>query len=76
MPGAHAHGLQKNAAEVLNPDETAKHDELALRKMMRASACKNVRLNECMVRRPGSRDVMLQIGNAHMHCRGVAVLEI
>ena len=76
MPGVHAHGLQKKAAEVLNPDETAKHDELALRKMMRASACKNVRLNECMVSQESVTYVACRLGNARMHRRGVAVLEI
>lgn len=75
MPGAHAHGLQKRAAEVLDPDETAKHDELALRKMIRASACKNSRLNECMVR-PRERDVMLlaDLGNARNACIAVVWL--
>ena len=48
MPGAHAHNLPKTAVE-LNPAEAAKQDELALRKMVRASAGKNVRLNECMM---------------------------
>jgi hypothetical protein len=58
MPGAHAHGLPKKAAEELNPDSAAKQDILALRKMIRASECKNVRLNESMVRRPGAQENM------------------